>query len=97
VQLNDAVRKLLFPKRAERHRAMPRCKEWNAFTDEGWHDGDDEFVNRVLIQERPDDLASALLGAQLPSAGSYTFHIRLNDAQKLRAAWRPPCRSGICV
>ena len=57
-QLNDAVRKLLYTEQAERHRAMPRCKEWNAFPDEGWHDGDDELVNRVLVQEGPDDLAS---------------------------------------
>src|ERR1700732_3339522 len=59
VQLNDAVRKLLYTEQAERHRAMPRCKEWNALPDEGWHDSDDELVNRVLVQERPYDLASA--------------------------------------
>jgi len=33
--------------------------EWNAFPDEGRHDGDDELVNRVLVQEGPDDLTSA--------------------------------------
>jgi hypothetical protein len=59
MQLNDAVRKLWYAEQAERHLAMPRCKEGNAFTDEGWHDGDDELVNRVLVQEGPDDLASA--------------------------------------
>src|SRR5947209_6818728 len=37
---------------------MPRCKEGNAFPDEGWHEGDDELVNRVLVQEGRDDLAS---------------------------------------
>jgi hypothetical protein len=59
MQLNDAVRKLLYTEQAERHLTMPRCKEGNAFPDEGWHDGDDELVNRVLVQERPDDRASA--------------------------------------
>jgi len=34
VQLHDAVRKLLYTEQAERHRAMPRRKEWNAFSDE---------------------------------------------------------------
>jgi len=58
-QLNDAVRKLLYTEQAERHRAMPRCKEWNAFPDEGWHDGDDELVNRVLVKKGADDLTSA--------------------------------------
>jgi hypothetical protein len=38
---------------------MPRCKKGNTFPDEGWHDGDDELVNRGLIQEGPDDLTSA--------------------------------------
>src|SRR5207244_7243769 len=31
MQLNDAVRKLLYTKQAEHHLAMPRCKERNAF------------------------------------------------------------------
>src|SRR5258705_1126139 len=38
---------------------MPRCKKGNAFPDEGWHDGDDELVNRGLVQEGPDDFAPA--------------------------------------
>src|SRR5438552_7883255 len=59
MQLNDAIRKLLYTEQAERHVAMPRCKEGNAFPDEGWHDGDDELINCVLVQEGPDDLASA--------------------------------------
>src|SRR6516225_7795406 len=59
MQLNDAVWKLLYPEQAERHLTMPRCKKGNTFPDEGWHDGDDELVNRCLVQEGPDDLASA--------------------------------------
>jgi len=59
MQLNDAVRKLLHTEQAERHLTMPRCKKGNTFPDEGWHDGDDELVNRGLVQEGPDDLASA--------------------------------------
>src|SRR5215472_88629 len=59
MQLNDAVRKLLYTEQAERHVTMPRCKKGNTFPDEGWHDGDDGLVNRVLIQKRPDDLTSA--------------------------------------
>ena len=58
MQLNDAVWKSLYTEQTERHLAMPRCKEGNAFADEGWHDGDNELVDRRLIQEGPDDLAS---------------------------------------
>src|SRR5438445_115253 len=59
MQLNDAVRKLSYTEQAERHLTVPRCKEGNAFTNESWHHGDDELVNRVLVEEGPDDLASA--------------------------------------
>src|SRR2546426_9199546 len=59
MQLDDAIRKLLYTEQAERHLAMPRCKEGNAFPDEGWHDGDDELVDRGLVQEGPNDLAFA--------------------------------------
>src|SRR5260370_5703520 len=59
MQLNNAVRKLLYTEQAERHLTMPRCKKRNTFTDEGWHDGDDELVDRGLVQEGPNDLASA--------------------------------------
>src|SRR5947207_7379660 len=59
MQLNNAVRKLLYTEQAERHLAMPWCKQGNAFPDEDWDHGDDELVNRLLVQERSDDLASA--------------------------------------
>src|SRR4026209_2683020 len=59
MQLHDAVRKLLDTNRAERHFAMPRCNERNPFSDEGWYDGDDELVNRVLIEKGSDDVPSA--------------------------------------
>ena len=55
MQLNDAVLKASYTDQAQRHLAMPRCKEGDAFPDKGGHDGDDEFVNRVLVQEGPDD------------------------------------------
>src|SRR5262249_12850558 len=58
MQLNDAVRKLLYTEQAERHLTMPRCKKGNTFPDEGWHDGDDELINRSLVQEGSDDLTS---------------------------------------
>jgi len=38
---------------------MPRRHEGNAFPDERRHDSDDELINRVLVKEGPDDLASA--------------------------------------
>jgi len=38
---------------------MPGCNEGNAFPDERRHDADDELVDRVLVQEGPDDLTSA--------------------------------------
>ena len=53
MQLNDAVRKLLYTEQPERHLAMPRCKKRNAFADEGWHNGDDELVNRASSRKDP--------------------------------------------
>src|SRR5947209_4358420 len=38
---------------------MSRCNQRNAFPNEGRHDADYELVDRPLIQEGPDDLASA--------------------------------------
>ena len=51
MQLNDAVRKLLYTERAEPDRLMPRCTQWNTFPDEGWHDGDDELVDGVFVRK----------------------------------------------
>src|SRR5215469_16414300 len=59
MQLNDAVRKLLYTAQAERHRTMPRCNKGHTLPDERWHDGDDELVNRGLVQKGADDLTSA--------------------------------------
>src|SRR5215472_6876171 len=59
MQLNDAVRKLLYTEQAERYFTMPRCKKGNTLPDKGWHDSDDELVDRGLVQEGPNDLASA--------------------------------------
>src|SRR5262249_37436981 len=44
---------------AERHFTMPGCKKRNTFPDEGWHDRDDELINRILVQEGSDDLTSS--------------------------------------
>src|SRR5687768_16138926 len=73
MQLYDVIGKLLYTEQAERHLTMPRCQEGNAFPDEGWHDGDDELVNRVLVQEGPDDLASAHHPDVLASLGADAF------------------------
>src|SRR5215469_11797942 len=73
MQLNDAVRKLLYTQQAKRHLTMPRCKKGNTFPNEGWHDGDDELVNRGLVQEGPDDLASAHHPDVLPSLLAEAF------------------------
>jgi len=59
MQLNDAVRKLSYTEQAERNLTTPRCKKGNTFPDEGWHNGDDELVYCGLVQEGPDDPASA--------------------------------------
>src|SRR5882762_4178984 len=59
VQLNDAIQKLLYTEQAKRYRAMPCGKQWNAFPAKDWHHGDNELVNRVLVQEGPDDVASS--------------------------------------
>src|SRR5215831_9388053 len=59
MQLNDAIRKLLYTSQAERHLTMPRCEKGNTFADEGWHDGNDELINRGLVQKGSDDFASA--------------------------------------
>src|SRR2546430_9331785 len=96
MQLNDAVRKLSYTEQAERHLTMPRCKERNAFPDEGWHDGDDELVNRVLVQEGPDDLASAhhpdvLASLRAAAFGEGTARLgdEMDDAGH-GSSWRPP-------
>ncbi len=73
MQLNDVIRKLLYTEQAERHFTMPRYQESNAFPDEDWHHGDDELVNRVLVQEGPDDLASAHQPDVLASLRAETF------------------------
>src|SRR6187431_3204755 len=59
MQLHDAVGKRLDAEQAQRHVPMPRHEEGNAFPDEDRHDGDDELVDGALVQEGPDDLASA--------------------------------------
>jgi hypothetical protein len=59
MQLNDAIRKLLYTEQTERHLTMPQCKQGDTFPDKDWRHGDDELVNRALVQERADDLASA--------------------------------------
>src|SRR4051794_34838519 len=35
---------------------MPWRDEWNAFPTEDWDNGDNEFVDRVLVQERRNEL-----------------------------------------
>src|ERR1700716_97003 len=59
MHLNDAVRKLLYTEQAERYLTMPRCEKGNTFPDEGWHDSDDELIDRALVQEGSDYLAAA--------------------------------------
>jgi hypothetical protein len=49
----------LYAEQAERHLTMLGGEQGNAFSDEDWHDGDDELVNRLLVQEGRDDPASA--------------------------------------
>src|SRR5215472_9795876 len=38
---------------------MLRCKKGNSFSNEDWYNGKNELINRSLVQESPDDLASA--------------------------------------
>ena len=59
LKLNNAVRESLRGPEPERHLTMPRGNNWNALADERRHNGDDELVNRALIEERSDDLTSA--------------------------------------
>src|SRR2546426_12782983 len=97
MQLNDTVRKLSYTEQAELHLTMPRCKEGNPFTDEGWHDGDEELVNRVLVQEGPDDLASAhhpdILATLRPEAfGKGTDRLGDETAAGGHGRTRPPPR-----
>src|SRR5262249_15670133 len=42
----------------ERHITMSRCDSRYAFSDEGWNDGDDELVDRSLVQERGNEVAA---------------------------------------
>src|SRR5216684_7702367 len=106
MQLNDAVRKLLYTEQAERYLAMPGCKEGNAFPNEGRHDGDDELVDCLLVQKGPDDLASAHHPDVLASLRAEAFGKgtdRLGDEVDARGhgSRRPPPREhivhGICT
>ncbi len=95
MQLNDAVRKLLYTEQAERHFAMPRCKEGNAFPNEGRHDGDDELVDRLLVQKGPDDLASAhhpdvLAGLRAEAFGEGTDRLGNEVDARGHGSRRPP-------
>src|SRR5215467_12950715 len=96
MQLNDAVRKLLYTEQAERHRTMPRCKKGNTFPDEGWHDSDDELFNRGLVQEGPNDLAAAhhpdvLASLRAEAFGKGTDRLADEvDARRHRRRRRPP-------
>src|ERR687887_509636 len=72
---------------------MPRCNEGNAFPDERRHDGDNELVNRVLVEEGPDDLTSAHHPDVLASLLAEAFG---KDADRVRHeldAGRHGCRS----
>jgi hypothetical protein len=67
---------------------------------EGWHDGDNELVYRLLVQEGPDDLASAhhpdvLAGSRAEAFGEGTD--RLGDEVDARGhgSRRPPPREHI--
>src|SRR5215470_13755017 len=106
MQLNDAVRKLLYAEQAERHLTMPRCKKGNTFPDEGWHDGDDELVNCGLVQKGANDLASAHHPDVLATLGAEAFRKgadRLGDEVDARghgSRRRPPREHivhGICT
>ena len=52
MELNNAVWKFLHRKQPQRYITLPGCNQGNALSDERRHDGDDELVNRVHIQER---------------------------------------------
>ena len=58
MQLHDAVRKLLYTQQAQPDLAMPRRQQRNPFSDEGRYDGEDELVDRALVEKRRDDAAA---------------------------------------
>jgi len=106
MQLNNAVRKLLYTEQAERHLAMPRCKKGNAFSDKGWHDGDNELVSRGLVQKGGDNLAPAhhpdvLAGLRAEAFGKGTNRLGDEvDAHGHGSRRRPPREHivhGICT
>ena len=71
---------------------MPPCNERNTFPYEHRHDGDDEFVNRPLVKEGPNDLTSthhpdvlACLLAEALGKGPDRFRDELDSG---RNGWR---------
>src|SRR5215471_3481991 len=85
---------------------MPGCNKRNAFPNESWHDGDDELVNRGLVQKGRDDLASAHHPDVLASLRAEAFGKgtdRLGDEVDARgygSRWRLPREHivhGICT
>src|SRR5439155_491613 len=56
VNLHHAIRKRFHGTQFQRHIAMPRRDEWNAFPNEDWYNGDYEFIDRVFVQKRRDEL-----------------------------------------
>src|SRR5262245_30581661 len=96
MQLHNAVGKLLNTEQPERHLTMPPRNERNAFTDERRDHGDDELVDRSLVQERRDDLASAhqphvlaWLCTEAFGKGSDRLADKVNTGGNGRRRWLP--------
>jgi len=92
MELNNTVVELFQSEQPERHFAMPGSDEGNAFPNENWYDGDDEFVNRVLVKEGPDYLPSAHHPDVLARFLAKAFRKRPNGLLHKFDAGRQGCR-----
>src|SRR5262249_29505567 len=59
MQLHNAIWEFLRRSQLQRHLTMLRRNEGNAFAEERRHNAEDEFIDRILIEEGPDDLTTA--------------------------------------
>lgn len=60
MQPHYAVRELPAGEQLQRHRAMPRVDQGNAFPDQGGNNVNDEFIDLSSIEKRRDEWVATL-------------------------------------
>ncbi len=95
VNLYHAIRKRFHGTECQRHIAMPQRDEGSARPNEDWYNSDNEFVDRVFVQKRRDELPAThhpdVLARLIAEAfGKRTDRLRDElDAGRHGRRWRP--------